>query len=89
MTLTTDETQQDTVHQPTQHAMLIAWGRFARHLELTERIRTAVKLRRHRDAVPGGDLVLEFGLASLAGYEYLQDLSLGPHPLTKDQAVAD
>ena len=52
-------------------------------------MRAAVKLRRHRDAVPGGDLVLEFGLASLAGYEYLQDLSLGPHPLTKDQAVAD
>ena len=89
MTLTTDETQQDTVHQPTQHAMLIVWGRFARHLDLTERIRTAVELRRHRDAVPGGDLVLEFGLASLAGYEYLQDLSLGAHPLTKDQAVAD
>ena len=89
MTLTTDETQKDTVHQSTQHAMLVAWGRFARHLDLTERVRTAVKLRRHKDAVPGGDLVLEFGLASLAGYDYLQDLSLGAHPLTKDQAVAD
>jgi hypothetical protein len=29
------------------------------------------------------------GLASLAGYEYLQDLNLGPHPLGKDQAVQD
>jgi hypothetical protein len=89
MTLTTDETQTDTVYQPTQHAMLIAWGRFARHLDLMERVRAAVTLRRHRDAVPGGDLVLEFGLASLAGYEYLQDLSLGARPLVKDQAVAD
>jgi hypothetical protein len=25
----------------------------------------------------------------LAGYEYLQDLNLGPHPLVKDQAVQD
>jgi hypothetical protein len=89
MTLTTDETQKDTAHQSTQHAMLIAWGRFARYLDLTKRVRTAVKLRRHKDAVPGGDLVLEFGLSSLAGYEYLQDLSLGARPLTKDQAVAD
>jgi hypothetical protein len=48
-----------------------------------------VKLRRHQDAAPAGDLVLELGLASLAGYEWLQDLNLGVHPLVKDQAVAD
>ena len=34
-------------------------------------------------------MVLEFGLASLAGYEYLEDLNLGAHPLAKDQAVQD
>lgn len=34
-------------------------------------------------------MILEFGLASLAGYEYLQDLNLGPHSLGKDQAVQD
>jgi hypothetical protein len=89
MTLTTDETQTDTVYQATQHAMLIPWGRFGRYLHLSERLRVAIQLQRHKDAVPGGDLVLEFGLASLAGYEYLQDLSLGACPLTKDQAVAD
>jgi hypothetical protein len=44
---------------------------------------------RHKDAIPAADLILEFGLASLAGYEYLQDLNLGPHPLAKDQAVQD
>ena len=90
MTLTTaDETQNDTVYQNTEHAMLIAWGRFARYLHLSDRLRAGVQLRRHTDAAPGGDLVLEFGLASLAGYEYLQDLSLGARPLSKDQAVAD
>jgi hypothetical protein len=34
-------------------------------------------------------LILEFGLASLAGYEYLEDVNLGSHPLAKDQAIQD
>jgi hypothetical protein len=69
--------------------MLIPWGRFARHLKLSERLRAAVTLRRHKDDAPGADLILEFGLASLAGYEYLQDLNLGPHPLARDQVVQE
>jgi hypothetical protein len=85
----TDEDRTDTICQTTQHAMLIPWGRFSRYLNLSKRLRSAVNLRRHKDATPGGDLVLEFGLTSLAGYEQLQDLNLGPHPLTKDQAVQD
>ena len=32
-------------------------------------------MSRHKDAIPAADLILEFGLASLAGYEYLQDLN--------------
>jgi hypothetical protein len=88
MTLT-DEDRTDTICQATQHAMLIPWGRFSRHLGLSKRLRAAVNLRRHKDATPGGDLVLELGLASLTGCEQLQDLNLGPHPLTKDQAVQD
>ena len=83
MTLTTDETQSGTAYQNTEHAMLIAWGRFARYLHLSERLRASVQLRRHKDAAPGGDLVLEFGLASLAGCEYLQDLSRGACPHKK------
>jgi hypothetical protein len=79
MTLT-DENEAITVCQATQHAMLIPWGRFSRLLGLSERLRAAVVLPRHQDATPGGDLILEFGLASLAGYEYLQDLNLGLHP---------
>lgn len=88
MTLT-DEDRTDTIYQVTQHAMLIPWGRFSRYLDLSNRLRTAVALQRQKGATPGGDLVLEFGLASLAGYEQLQDLNLGPHPLAKDQAVQD
>jgi hypothetical protein len=88
MTLT-DKDRTDTICQATQHAMLIPWGRFSRHLGLSRRLRAAMNLQRHKDATPGGDLVLEFGLTSLAGYEQLQDLNLGPHPLTKDQAVQD
>jgi class 3 adenylate cyclase len=85
----TDENRTFTICQATKHAMLIPWGRFARHLKLSERLQAAITLRRHKDAAPGADLLLEFGLASLAGYECLQDLNLGSHPLAKDQAVQD
>lgn len=88
MTLTTED-EIDEVWQMTQHAMLVAWGRFARHLQVSERLRQAVSVKRHRDATSAGDLILEFGLASLAGYEHIQELQLGAHPLAKDQAVAD
>ncbi len=84
-----DENRTFTVCQATEHAMLIPWGRFSRHLKLSQRLRAASVPRCHKDATPGGDLLLEFGLASLAGYEYLQDLNLGPRPLAKDQAVQD
>jgi hypothetical protein len=85
----TNENRLLTICQPTQHGMLIAWGRFARDLKLSERLRAVVPARCHKDALSGGDLILEFGLASLAGYAYLEDLNLGPHPLVKDQAVQD
>jgi hypothetical protein len=85
----TDENRTFTICQATEHAMLIPWGRFSRHLKLHQRLRAAVAPRCRKDATPGADLVLEFGLASLAGYEYLRDLNLGPHPLVKDQAVQD
>ena len=85
----TDEKRTFTICQATEHAMLIPWGRFSRHLKLSERLRAVVASRYRKDATSGADLILEFGLASLAGYEYLQDLNLGPHPLAKDQAVQD
>lgn len=85
----TDDDRTLTICQATKHAMLIPWGRFSRYLGLSKRLRAAVAPRCHQDATPGGDLVLEFGLASLAGYEYLEDLNLGSHPLAEDQAVQD
>jgi hypothetical protein len=85
----TNENRSVTICQATQHGMLIPWGRFARHLHVSDRLRAAVPPRPHKDALPGGDLLLEFGLASLAGYDYLESLNLGPHPLVKDQAVQD
>lgn len=88
MTLT-NETGPFVVCQATQHAMLIPWGRFARHLRLSERLRAAVPRRQHKDALSGGDLILEFGLASLTGCAYLEELNRGAHPLGKDQAVQD
>jgi hypothetical protein len=84
-----DENRTFTICQATEHAMLIPWGRFSRHLRLSQRLRAASVPRCHKDATPSGDLLLEFGLASLAGYEYLQDLNLGPRPLARDQAVQD
>jgi len=88
MTLT-NEDQPLTIRQVTQHGLLIPWGRFARYLKLSQRLRAAVPPRHHKDALSGGDLILEFGLASLSGCEYLEDLNLGAHPLAKDQAVQD
>ena len=38
--------------------MLIPWGRFARHLKLSQRLRAATVPRCHKDATPGGDLLL-------------------------------
>lgn len=85
----TNEPGSFVVCQTTQHGMLIPWGRFARHLQLSERLRSSVPPRHHKDAVSGGDLILEFGLASLTGCAYLEELNLGAHPLVKDQAVQD
>jgi hypothetical protein len=85
----TDENRTLTICQTTGHAMLVPWGRFSRYLKLGKRLQAAAAPRCHQDATSGGDLILEFGLASLAGYEHLEDLNLGPHPLAKDQAVQD
>ena len=85
----TDENRAETACQLTHHAMLVAWGRFSRHLKLSQRLRSALQVPRHKDAIPGSDLVLELGLASLAGYEYLQDINKGRQPLAKDQAIQD
>ena len=74
--------------QHTQHAFLVAWGWFAEHLGLPQRLQ-AVALRQKRYHHTPQTKVLEFLVAILAGLQHLQAISLAAHPLDKDQAVAE
>src|SRR5262245_48031340 len=72
----------------TQHAMLVAWGLYARQLGLVERLQQVAldqKVREHRPQTK----VLEFLVALLAGLPHLQDISRSAHPLDQDQLVAE
>lgn len=71
----------------TAHAMLVPWGLFARHIGLIERLEKVPIAQRKRDYEPQTKLI-EFLTAILSGCRYLQDISLGPHPLDRDQTVA-
>jgi hypothetical protein len=72
---------------PTQHAMLIVWGHFARTIGLRERLRTVPVHQKTVTHTPQ-DKLLELLLGLLSGMEYLTDLSTGPAPLVNDHAVA-
>lgn len=71
----------------TQHAFLVAWGRFAQEIGLIQGLEK-VKLKQKKYTHTPQAKVLEFFVAHLAGYKHLQDISLSAHPLDKDQAVA-
>jgi len=73
---------------PTEHAMLVVWGLFARQIGLVEKLQALSLPQRTRDHSPQTKLI-QFLVAILGGCEYLQDMSKGPHPLVKDQAVAE
>ena len=72
---------------PTQHAMLIVWGHFARTLGLLDHLAT---LPLHQKTVTHAphEKIVEFLIGLLSGMEYLTDLSVGPTPLVRDHAVA-
>jgi len=72
----------------TAHAMLVPWGLFARHIGLIQGLDEIPIPQRKREHTPQGKL-LEFLVAILSGCPYLQDISRGPHPLDRDQAVAE
>src|SRR4030042_1796997 len=74
--------------QQTQHAFLVAWGRFAAEIGLIKAIQ-AVKLKQKKYTHEPQTKVLEFLVATLAGLKQLQEISLAAHPLAKDQAVAE
>ncbi len=80
-TLTTEQSN------PTQHAMLVAWGHFGRTLGFTKRLaglpidqKTVIRAPHQK--------IAEFGIGLLSGIEYLSDLSEGPAPLARDDEVA-
>jgi hypothetical protein len=72
----------------TAHAMLVPWGLFARQIGLVQRLEEVPIAQRKRDYEPQTKLI-EFLVAILGGCRYLQDISLGSHPLDRDQTVAD
>lgn len=74
--------------QHTQHAFLVAWGRFAEAIGLIQGIR-AVELKQKTYHHAPQTKVLEYLVATLSGFRQLQDISLSAHPLDKDQAVAE
>lgn len=79
--------QNDIPSSHTQHAFLVAWGRFAQEIGLIERLQTVTLKQKKYQHTPQAK-VLEFLVAHLAGCKHLQDISLSAHPLDKDQAVA-
>jgi hypothetical protein len=72
----------------TAHAMLVPWGVFARQIGLVAGLEQVPIPQRTREHAPQTKL-LESLVATLSGCAYLQDISLGAHPLDQDQAVAD
>lgn len=72
----------------TTHAMLVPWGLFAERIGLIDELAQVPIDQRTRDHAPQSKLI-EFLVAILGGCAYLQDISLGVHPLDRDQAVAD
>ena len=72
----------------TAHAMLVPWGLFACQIGLVQGLEEIPISQRTREYAPQSKL-LEFLVAILGGCAYLQDISCGPHPLDRDQAVAE
>ena len=71
----------------TAHALLVPLGLFAREIGLIERLEKVPIAQRRRDYEPQTKLI-EFLAAISSGCRYLQDISRGPHPLDRDQTVA-
>jgi hypothetical protein len=71
----------------TEHALLVPFGRFAQQIGLVEaldRVPFKMKTIDHRP----GDKLTELLVHILAGGMHLKELEASPHPLIRDQAVA-
>jgi hypothetical protein len=88
MTSPASATITDTNHV-TQHAMLLAWGHFARTTGLLEAM---LRVQIAQKVVPSALLptqkLTEWLIGLLAGIAYLRDLSEGAAPLARDTEVA-
>lgn len=71
----------------TMHALLVAWGEFARQIGFTQKFE-GLKLHQKRYRHAPQTKVLEFLVATLAGLEYLKEISRSAHPLDQDVALA-
>jgi hypothetical protein len=72
----------------TYHAILVAWGEFAQHIGLIEKIE-AIQLHQKKVEHSPQTKVLEFFLAILGGLEHLKDLSYAAHPIEQDTVVSE
>ena len=71
----------------TAHALLVPLELFAHEIGLIERLEKAPIAQHTRDYEPQIKLI-EFLAAISSSCRYLQDISRGPHPLDRDQTVA-
>jgi hypothetical protein len=71
----------------TQHALLVAWGEFARQIGLISQLENLPLHQKSYQHTPQTK-VIEFLVATLAGLSHLKELSRAAHPLDQDEAVA-
>lgn len=71
----------------THHAMLVAWGQYARCIGLVKAIEAVALHQKAVDHQPQTK-VLEFLVTILGGFEHLKDITYSEHPLDKDLTVA-
>jgi hypothetical protein len=72
---------------PTQHALLVCWGHFARQLGLPQQFTAVPSPQKTVKQAPAAKL-LTLLLGLLAGHEFLSDLRAGLQPVTCDPSVA-
>jgi len=73
---------------PTQHALLVVWGEYARTRNLVEKMMAIPVHQKERLHAPQRKVV-ELLVGTLAGLPYLEDISCSAHPLDQDTAVAE
>lgn len=71
----------------TQHALLVAWGEFARQIGLISQLESLSLHQKSYQHLPQTK-VIEFLVATLAGLSHLKEISVAAHPLDQDTAVA-